>query len=60
MRKIPYAIFGLALALQGWAADPVVFGDWATGVGADNTFMFAATVNDSGETCAAGRWLPSN
>jgi hypothetical protein len=50
MRKIPFAIVGLIFTLQSEAADPVVFQDWGSGMGNDKTFMFAVTVNDSGET----------
>jgi hypothetical protein len=48
--KMSYAIGGLILASQARGAEPVIFQDWGTGMGKDNTFMFAATVNDSGET----------
>lgn len=42
-------LLALILAYQARAADPVMYGDWGVGYGEDNSFMFAATANDSGE-----------
>lgn len=43
------SLLALAFAYEAHAADPVMYGDWAVGYGKDNSFMFAGTVNDSGE-----------
>ena len=50
IRKLSFVLVAMVVAWQVHAAAPAVYGDWVTGTGADNTFLFASSVNDSGDT----------